>query len=102
MSNGASMRSVCHALQWKWTSAASARNTRRIGWRPFASSTGLSMFLSTLAAVFAAPGSCKIDAAGRGAPLCLGHALEHFLDTLGGDVRAAGPQQDGAPWRIGI
>src|SRR5207237_833233 len=34
--------------------------------------------------------------------LCIEHGLEHVLVNLGGDVRAAGPQQDGAPWRIGI
>jgi thiamine biosynthesis lipoprotein len=33
---------------------------------------------------------------------CLEHGLVHVPVHLGGDVRAAGPQQDGAPWRIGI
>jgi FAD:protein FMN transferase len=47
-------------------------------------------------------GICKEYAADRMAALCIEHGLEHVLVNLGGDVRAAGPQQDGAPWRIGI
>jgi len=47
-------------------------------------------------------GVCKEYAADRMATLCLEHGLEHALVNLGGDVRAAGPQRDGAPWRVGI
>ena len=47
-------------------------------------------------------GICKEYAADRMATVCLEHGLDHVLVNLGGDVRAAGPQQDGAPWRIGI
>jgi len=47
-------------------------------------------------------GICKEYAADRMATLCLEHGLEHALVNLGGDVRAAGPQRDGAPWRVGI
>jgi thiamine biosynthesis lipoprotein len=47
-------------------------------------------------------GVCKEYAADRMATLCLEHGLEHVLVNLGGDVRAAGPQHDGAPWRVGI
>ena len=36
------------------------------------------------------------------ATLCLEHGLPHALVNLGGDVRVAGPQQDGAPWLVGI
>ena len=41
-------------------------------------------------------GICKEYAADRMATLCLEHGLVHVLVNLGGDVRAAGPQQDGA------
>jgi len=44
----------------------------------------------------------KEYAADRMATVCLERGLSHALVNLGGDVRAAGPQQDGAPWRIGI
>ena len=44
----------------------------------------------------------KEYAADRMATLCLEHGLEHALVNLGGDVRVAGAQQDGAPWRVGI
>src|SRR5450631_872657 len=47
-------------------------------------------------------GICKEYAADRMATLCLEHGLRHVLVNLGGDVRAAGPQHDGAPWSIGI
>ena len=44
----------------------------------------------------------KEYAADRMATLCLEHGLPHALVNLGGDVRVAGPQQDGAPWLVGI
>jgi FAD:protein FMN transferase len=47
-------------------------------------------------------GVCKEYAADRMATLCLEHGLKHVLVNLGGDVRAAGPQQDGTPWHVGI
>ena len=47
-------------------------------------------------------GICKEYAADRMATLCLERGLEHVLVNLAGDVRVAGPQQDGAPWRVGI
>jgi thiamine biosynthesis lipoprotein len=47
-------------------------------------------------------GVCKEYAADRMATLCLEHGLDHVLVNLGGDVRVAGPQPDGAPWRVVI
>ena len=44
----------------------------------------------------------KEYAADRAATVCLEHDMEHGLVNLGGDVRATGPQPDGAPWRVGI
>jgi FAD:protein FMN transferase len=44
----------------------------------------------------------KEYAADRMATLCLDHGLGHALVNLGGDVRAAGPQQGDVPWRVGI
>ena len=44
----------------------------------------------------------KEYAADRAATLCAEHGIAHGLVNLGGDVRAIGPQPDGAPWRVGI
>jgi thiamine biosynthesis lipoprotein len=44
----------------------------------------------------------KEYAADRAATVCLEHGVAHGLVNLGGDVRAVGPQPDGAPWRVGI
>jgi FAD:protein FMN transferase len=44
----------------------------------------------------------KEYAADRMATVCLEHGATHALINLGGDVRATGPQSDGAPWRVGI
>ena len=44
----------------------------------------------------------KEYAADRAATVCMEHGIRHGLVNLGGDVRATGPQPDGAPWRVGI
>ena len=44
----------------------------------------------------------KEYAADRMATICHDGGAMHALANLGGDVRAAGPQQDGTPWRVGI
>jgi len=44
----------------------------------------------------------KEYAADRAATICAEHEIAHGLVNLGGDVRAIGPQPDGAPWRVGI
>ncbi len=44
----------------------------------------------------------KEYAADRVAAVCVEHGIAHALVNLGGDVRAVGPQEHGAPWRIGI
>jgi thiamine biosynthesis lipoprotein len=44
----------------------------------------------------------KEYAADRMATICHEGGAPHALANLGGDVRAAGPQHDGAPWRVGI
>jgi FAD:protein FMN transferase len=44
----------------------------------------------------------KEYAADRMATICHDGGAMHALANLGGDVRAAGPQQDGSPWRVGI
>lgn len=44
----------------------------------------------------------KEYAADRMATVCQEGGAPHALANLGGDVRAAGPQQDGSPWRVGI
>lgn len=44
----------------------------------------------------------KEYAADRMATICHEGGAPHALANLGGDVRAAGPQQDGSPWRVGI
>jgi thiamine biosynthesis lipoprotein len=44
----------------------------------------------------------KEYAADRMATICMEHGILHGLVNLGGDVRAIGPQQDGAPWHVGI
>jgi FAD:protein FMN transferase len=44
----------------------------------------------------------KEYAADRMATICHEGGAPHALVNLGGDVRAAGPQQDGSPWRVGI
>jgi thiamine biosynthesis lipoprotein len=44
----------------------------------------------------------KEYAADRAATVCAEHGIRHGLVNLGGDVRALGPQPDGAPWRVGI
>jgi len=36
------------------------------------------------------------------ATICHDSGAPHTLANLGGDVRAAGPQPDGSPWRVGI
>lgn len=44
----------------------------------------------------------KEYAADRAASLCVERGIVHGLVNLGGDIRAVGPQPDGAPWRVGI
>jgi thiamine biosynthesis lipoprotein len=44
----------------------------------------------------------KEYAADRAATILVEHGVAHALVNLGGDVRIAGPQADGAPWRVGI
>jgi len=44
----------------------------------------------------------KEYAADRAATVCIEQGVAHGLVNLGGDVRATGPQPDGAPWRVGI
>ena len=44
----------------------------------------------------------KEYAADRAATVCIEHGVATGLVNLGGDVRAMGPQPDGAPWRVGI
>jgi len=44
----------------------------------------------------------KEYAADRMATICLERGASYALINLGGDVRATGPQRDGAPWRVGI
>jgi thiamine biosynthesis lipoprotein len=44
----------------------------------------------------------KEYAADRIATICRDGGAPHALANLGGDVRAAGPQYDGSPWRVGI
>jgi len=47
-------------------------------------------------------GMGKEYAADRMATICHEGGAPHAFANLGGDVRAAGPQQDGSPWRVGI
>ncbi len=47
-------------------------------------------------------GIVKEYAADRVAALFLERGTPHALVNLGGDVRIAGPQADGQPWRVGI
>ena len=44
----------------------------------------------------------KEYAADRVATILMERGLRHGLVNLGGDIRAIGPQADGAPWRVGI
>ncbi|HEY7945642.1 MAG TPA: FAD:protein FMN transferase [Casimicrobiaceae bacterium] len=44
----------------------------------------------------------KEYAADRVATMCHEGGAANALVNLGGDVRAAGPQRDGSPWRVGI
>ena len=44
----------------------------------------------------------KEYAADRAATICLDAGVRHGLVDLAGDVRALGPQESGAPWRVGI
>ncbi len=44
----------------------------------------------------------KEYAADRAATIAVECAIPHALVNLGGDVRAAGPQASGEPWRVGI
>lgn len=44
----------------------------------------------------------KEYAADRAAAVCADRGVRHGLVNLGGDIRAIGPQPDGAPWRVGI
>jgi thiamine biosynthesis lipoprotein len=44
----------------------------------------------------------KEYAADRAAVIAVEHAAPSALVNLGGDVRAAGAQADGSPWRVGI
>ena len=44
----------------------------------------------------------KEYAADRMATICRDHRIESGLVNLGGDIRAIGAQESGAPWRIGI
>ncbi len=47
-------------------------------------------------------GIVKEYAADRAAVLLAETGIGHGLVNLGGDVRAVGPQPDGAPWRVGV
>lgn len=47
-------------------------------------------------------GIAKEYAADRAAALCVQLGVNAALVNLGGDIRVAGPQADGNPWRIGI
>jgi len=47
-------------------------------------------------------GVVKEYAADRAAALCVQQGVQHALINLGGDIRVAGPQANGSPWRIGI
>ena len=44
----------------------------------------------------------KEYAADRAAAVLLAHGVQHGFIDLGGDVVVTGPQQDGAPWSLGI
>ncbi len=44
----------------------------------------------------------KEYAADRACTILQEHGIRHGLVNLGGDVRALGAQEDGAPWRVGI
>ncbi len=44
----------------------------------------------------------KEYAADRAAEICADFGARHGFVDLGGDIRIIGPQEDGAPWRIGI
>jgi thiamine biosynthesis lipoprotein len=44
----------------------------------------------------------KEYAADRAATILASRGVPNALVNLGGDVRAAGPQADGAPWRVGV
>ncbi len=44
----------------------------------------------------------KEYAADRAATIAAERGAPHALVNLGGDVRAAGPQADGTPWRVGV
>ena len=44
----------------------------------------------------------KEYAADRAATICLEAGIRHGMVDLAGDVRALGPQESGAPWRVGI
>jgi FAD:protein FMN transferase len=44
----------------------------------------------------------KEYAADRAATILQEHGVRHALVNLGGDVRALGTQEEGAPWRVGI
>ena len=44
----------------------------------------------------------KEYAADRAATICVEAGVRHGLVDLAGDVRALGPQESGAPWRVGI
>ena len=44
----------------------------------------------------------KEYAADRAATICLEAGMRYGLVDLAGDVRALGPQESGAPWRVGI
>jgi len=44
----------------------------------------------------------KEYAADRAATILMERGVRHGFVNLGGDIRALGPQPDGAPWRVGI
>lgn len=47
-------------------------------------------------------GFAKEYAADRAADVLLGKGIAHGYVSLGGDIRAIGPQPDGTPWLIGV
>jgi thiamine biosynthesis lipoprotein len=81
--------------------AALAAATALIGWNRVEREAG-SVRLPDAGMEIDFGGVGKEYAADRAATLCAEHGIRHALVNLGGDVRATGPQPDGAPWRVGI
>ena len=81
--------------------AALAAATALIGWNRVERGAG-AVRLPVAGMEIDFGGVGKEYAADRAATLCAEHGIRHGLVNLGGDVRATGPQPDGAPWRVGI